>query len=80
MNAPRQWYLKVRKDLVASDGYETKTEPCLFTLYSKKLNPDGSKRLVGMLLVHVDDFQISGDLRDPTFKAAYHRLENLYTW
>ena len=62
-NAPRRWYEKVKKDLEGRGWYACKLEPCLFT----KLDSQGN--VIGLILVHVDDFQITGDYDNKEFRG-----------
>ena len=36
--------------------------------------------VIGLILVHVDDFQITGDYDIPEFRAEYEHLQKLYRW
>ena len=36
--------------------------------------------MIGMILVHVDDFQIAGSLRNAEFKTDYDHIAKLYRW
>ena len=73
-NAPRRWYEKVKKDQESRGWYACKLEPCLFT----KL--DSQDNVIGLILVHVDDFQITGDYDNKEFRAEYEHLKKLYRW
>ena len=53
-NAPRSWYLRVRKDLETLGWRCHQLDQCVFLLY------DGNE-LVGTCGVYVDDFIIAGD-------------------
>ena len=49
-------------------------EPCLYMKY------DAKGELVGMIIVHVDDFQIAGADWSEDYKAEVDNLKTLYKW
>ena len=65
--APRAWWLRIRKDLLETGWYEVPFLTAVFLLY------DGEKGLVGVLLLHVDDGLTGGE--GPRYRKALDDLK-----
>ena len=39
-----------------------------------------NQRLIGIIASHVDDFFITGDMQNQTYKAARDKVRSLYKW
>ena len=55
VNAPKQWWRKMRTTLLELGAKESILEPCLFWVY------DDNQQLCGCLAVHVDDCLMAGN-------------------
>lgn len=64
--APRYWWLRIRKDLIETGWYEVPFLPATFVLY------DGNK-MTGLLILHVDDGLTCGD--GPRYRKAIADLK-----
>ena len=53
--APRLWWLRIRKDLLKCGWTEVKAAPATFILL------DAAERLCGILVLHVDDGLVAGE-------------------
>ena len=73
VHAPRQWWKTVEEDFGKLGLTAMTAEPCLWCAYERG-------RLVGMILVHVDDFLIAGDERSATWQKIVREVKQLYTW
>jgi len=72
-NAPRAWYTRIRRDLIAMGARPHQLDSCLFMIYEKD-------KLVGMVGVYVDDCLITGDNRSRAWTTFKTKLANAYTW
>lgn len=69
-NAPVQWHRKVLSDLGRRGWYRLQTKPCFYALHDQGT-------LVGMIVDHVDDFQIAGDGSNSKY---CEEIEKMYTF
>ena len=76
--APRRWWQQICKDLSRLKWRQAVTEPCMWLKHVT--NTDGVEELVAIMIVHVDDFLIAGDHKDPRFLRIRAELKKLYTW
>lgn len=74
VNAPRQWWNDVRPKMSKLGWVESSIEPCLWKL----VDPHG--QLVGLCVVHVDDFLIGLDEQSVYAKNKLQELRGLYQW
>ena len=72
-NAPRAWYTRIRRDLIAMGARPHQLDSCLFMIYDKG-------KLVGMVGVYVDDCLIVGDNKSRAWTTFKQKLLNAYTW
>ena len=75
--APRRWWQQVCKDLGKLQWIQCQIEPCYWYLLDDKST---TRKLIGMIVVHVDDFLISGDPHCNRFHQARQELLKLYEW
>ena len=76
--APRRWWQQVCKDLLRLGWIQSKVEPCLWYVLGKLTA--GGCRPIALLIVHVDDFLISGNPKDQRFQQLRTGLLKLYEW
>ena len=74
IHAPRMWWQRVKKDLAAMGVTAMEIEPCLWGLY------DQDRRLLGQVLVHVDDFLFAGNDDHPSWKNFLEDIKSRYEW
>ena len=74
VNAPRQWWLRIKKGLAKAGWEEIDTEPCFWVRRSAK------GEIIALACVHVDDFLIAYDPNSDAGVAAFNELEALYEW
>ena len=55
VDAPREWYQRVAKEMIRLGGKKSLFDKCLFLWHSNEGN-----KLIGILVAHVDDFQYCG--------------------
>ena len=71
--APRNWYQRVKRDLLGQGWKMHSLDNCVFLLYDRN-------ELIGLCGVYVDDFLIAGRDNDPRWQEAKRKLINLYSW
>ena len=72
--APRNWYQRVKKDLLGIDWKMHSLDGCVFLKYNKE------GKLIGLCGVYVDDFLIAGDPNDKEWQVEKKKLVSLYNW
>ena len=72
-NAPKAWYTRIRRDLIAMGARPHQLDTCLFQIYD-------NDKLVGMVGVYVDDCLIVGDTTNRVWLQFRKKLANAYTW
>ncbi len=76
--APRRWWQQVCKDLLRLGWIQSKVEPRFW--YVLEVLMAGGCRPIVLLIVHVDDFPISGNPKDQRFQRLRTGLLKLYEW
>ncbi len=76
--APRRWWQQVCKDLLRLGWIQSKVEPRFW--YVPEVLTAGGCRPIVLLIVHVDDFPISGNPKDQRFQRLRTGLLKLYEW
>ena len=61
-NAPRQWYLRLKKELIALGCRVHQLDTCLFMLYE-------NESLVGIVGAYVDDCLMCGNTQSPKWNS-----------
>lgn len=74
VNAPRQWWNDIRSKMSKLGWNESSIEPCVWKL----VDPHG--QVVGLCVVHVDDFLIGLDEQSVYAKNKLQELKGLYQW
>ena len=70
--APRNWYQRVKRDLLGQGWKMHSLDNCVFLLYDRN-------ELIGLCGVYVNDFLIAGRDNDPRWQEAKKKLVNLYS-
>ena len=70
VDAPREWYQRVSKEMMQLGGKKSLYDKCLFVWHDKD-----SKKLTGILVAHVDDFQYCGTT---SFQKVINRLKEIF--
>ena len=68
VDAPREWYQRVTKEMLLLQGKKSLLDKCLFVWHDKE-------NLIGMLVTHVDDFQFCGS---PSFQKVIDSLKTTF--
>ena len=77
-NAPAQWYTSVATTLASLGFEQLQTEPCGWRLMA--VDEDGTRRLAGLVVAHVDDFLFGGDQTSPEWIRALQGIYDAYQW
>jgi len=72
-NAPRQWYLRLKADLLKLGCRMHSLDNCLFMLYDKG-------ELIGIVGCYVDDCLMAGDSRNKKWTSFLKSFYESYTW
>ena len=87
LDAPRRWYLEARKRLTRLNWKAHILDPCLFMLFDKPNQQQGDDslelshpRLIGLLILHVDDMLAAGDVNCPTYLEAEKLLKETFNF
>ena len=88
IDAPRGWFLEAVDRLKRGGLKQHALDPCAFLVYElddENYNPDdpvhsevnalGDRRLVGMVIMHVDDLLGAGCLKSPRYQAVVSQLK-----
>ena len=73
--APRLWYLRAKEILLEAGFEELQTAKACFCLY--EYSHDGTRKNVGMLVLHVDDAAYAGE--GPLWEKALQHLRKKFT-
>ena len=72
--APRTWYQRVKKDLVALGWRMHQLDQYTFMYYNKR------GEIIGLIGVYVDDFLIAGSKKNPEWQRVKQQVIDLYSW
>ena len=84
LDAPRRWYLEALRRLESLGWKRHQLDPCLFMLFDDSNITDGdTPKLVGLLIIHVDDILAAGDETSAVYADVEKRLKEIFnfrTW
>ena len=84
LDAPRRWYLEALRRLESLGWKRHQLDPCLFMLFDDSNITDGDMpKLVGLLIIHVDDILAAGDESSAVYADVEKRLKEVFnfrTW
>ena len=84
LDAPRKWYLEALRRLESLGWKRHQLDPCLFMLFDDSNITDGDMpKLVGLLIIHVDDILAAGDESSAVYADVEKRLKEVFnfrTW
>ena len=84
LDAPRRWYLEALRRLEGLGWKRHQLDPCLFMLFDDSNITDGdTPKLVGLLIIHVDDILAAGDETSAVYADVEKRLKEVFnfrTW
>ena len=77
-HAPRKWYEKCVQVMLETGWTQLLGDKCCFALHVSY--EDGSKEIVGLAGIHVDDFLIAGNLKSETYISREKALQQAFRW
>ena len=83
IDAPRRWYLEVLRRLESLNWKRHQLDPCCFMLYDENVFEGDFPKLVGILILHVDNMLAAGDESSATYVEAERKLKEVFnfrTW
>ena len=83
IDAPRRWYLEALRRLESLNWKRHQLDPCCFMLYDENVLEGDFPKLVGILILHVDDMLAAGDESSATYVEAERKLKEVFnfrTW
>jgi len=83
IDAPRRWYLEALRRLESLNWKRHQLDPCCCMLYDKNVFEGDFLKLVGILILHVDNMLAAGDESSATYVEAERKLKEVFnfrTW
>ena len=86
LDAPRRWYLEALRRLKRLEWTPHLLDPCLFMLFDDQTQQQASldkrdpPRLIGLLILHVDDMLAAGDNTCPRYIDAEKKLKEAFNF
>ena len=83
IDTPRRWYLEALRRLESLNWKQHQLDPCCFMLYDETMFEGDFPKLVGILILHVDDMLAAGDESSATYVEAERKLKEVFnfrTW
>ncbi|CAE7927690.1 ubiB [Symbiodinium sp. KB8] len=78
VNAPAEWYRTVHHELSKLGFERLRTEPCGWRLTTT--TAEGRQVLLGIIIAHVDDFLVCGDVNNELWMEALSKFYSRFRW